>query len=85
MKVTIHPQKVKISINPNNMSINVGSSIAREVLDTYPYEGDYIINPNTEQQILLTKNLRMIDNLVINPIPNNYGLITWNGSFLMIS
>lgn len=85
MKVTIQPQKVKVSINSSNMGINVGSSIAREILDTYPYEGEYIVNPTTETQILLTKNLRMIDNLVINPIPNNYGLVTWNGSFLVIS
>lgn len=85
MKVTIQPQKVKVSINSGNMGINVGSSIAREILDTYPYEGEYIVDPTTETQILLTKNLRMIDNLVINPIPNNYGLVTWNGSFLVIS
>ncbi len=85
MKVTIQPQKVKVSINSSNMGINVGSSIAREILDTYPYEGEYIVDPTTETQILLTKNLRMIDNLVINPIPNNYGLVTWNGSFLVIS
>ncbi len=85
MKVTIQPQKVKVSINSSNMGIKVGSSIAREILDTYPYEGEYIVDPTTETQILLTKNLRMIDNLVINPIPNNYGLVTWNGSFLVIS
>lgn len=85
MKVTIQPQKVKVLINSSNMGINVGSSIAREILDTYPYEGEYIVDPTTETQILLTKNLRMIDNLVINPIPNNYGLVTWNGSFLVIS
>ena len=85
MTVTIQPQKVKVSINSSNMGINVGSSIAREILDTYPYEGEYIVDPTTETQILLTKNLRMIDNLVINPIPNNYGLVTWNGSFLVIS
>ena len=85
MNVTIQPQKVSISINPNNMGINVSSPVAREILDTLPYEGEYIINPNTETQILLTKNLRMINNLVINPIPSNYGLVTWNGSFLVIS
>lgn len=85
MNITIQPQKVNILINPNTMGINVSSPIAREILDTYPYEGEYIINPNTDTQILLTKNLRMINNLVINPIPNNYGLVTWNGSFLVIS
>lgn len=85
ININIRSSKVNTSINSSNMDINVGSSIAREVIDTYPYEGEYIINPNTETQILETKNLRMLKDVVINPIPNNYGLITWNGSFLMIS
>ena len=85
MKVTIQPQKVKISINQKNMDIGINNQIAREVVDLDPYEGEYIVTPTNEEQILLTKNLRMLENVVINKIPENYGLITWNGSFLTIS
>ncbi len=85
MKVTIQPQKVKISINQKNMGIGINNQIAREIVDSDPYEGEYIVTPTNEEQILLTKNLRMLENVVINKIPENYGLITWNGSFLMIS
>lgn len=85
MKVTIQPQKVKISINQKNMGIGINNQIAREVVNLDPYEGEYIVTPTNEEQILLTKNLRMLENVVINKIPENYGLITWNGSFLMIS
>lgn len=85
MKVTIQPQKVKVSINQTNMGIGINNQIAREVVSLDPYEGEYIVTPTNEEQILLTKNLRMLENVVINKIPENYGLITWNGSFLMIS
>lgn len=49
------------------------------------YEGDYVVTPSNEAQILNTNHLRMTQNVTINPIPSNYGLITWNGSKLTIS
>lgn len=50
-----------------------------------PYEGEYEVTPSLETQTLLTENKRMIRNVVINPIPSNYGLITWNGAILTVS
>ena len=50
-----------------------------------PYEGSYEITPTTETQTLLTQGLLSTDNFTINPIPENYGLITWNGSILTVS
>lgn len=85
MKVTIQPQKVKVSINQTNMGVNINNQIAREVISLDPYEGEYVVTPTNEEQTLFTKDLRMLGNVVINKIPENYGLITWNGSFLMIS
>lgn len=57
------------------------------VIEVFPdaYEGQYQITPNAETQVLDTRRLVMIDNVTINPIPSNYGKITWNGSFLTIS
>lgn len=85
MNVTIQPQTVKISIGSKSMGIGIESPIAREIINCDPYIGEYEITPNNELQILPTKNLRMLNNVVINPIPDNYGLITWNGEFLIVS
>lgn len=49
------------------------------------YEGDYEITPAEEAQILETDQLYMQGDITINPIPSNYGLITWNGSTLTVS
>lgn len=49
------------------------------------YGGPYEITPNTETQTLETNELYLLDNITINPIPNNYGLITWNGSTITVS
>lgn len=49
------------------------------------YEGAYEVTPSEETQTLATDSLYMRGDIVINPIPSNYGLITWNGSTLTVS
>ena len=49
------------------------------------YEGPYEITPTAGTQTLATDSLYMRGNITINPIPSNYGLITWNGSTLTVS
>lgn len=49
------------------------------------YEGEYEVTPSEETQTLATDSLYMRGNITINPIPSNYGLITWNGSTLTVS
>jgi hypothetical protein len=49
------------------------------------YEGTYEVTPTAEAQTLATDSLYMRGNITINPIPSNYGLITWNGSTLTVS
>lgn len=49
------------------------------------YQGQYNFTPTQSTQIIECAELTMTQNVTINPIPNNYGLITWNGSFLRVS
>lgn len=50
-----------------------------------PYQGEYVVTPTLETQILHTAGTGMSQDVTINPIPSNYGLITWNGSTLTVS
>ena len=52
---------------------------------TDAFDGPYIVTPNRSTQILNTSGRIMISDVKINPIPSNYGLVTWNGSVLTIS
>lgn len=53
---------------------------------TFPaYTGATEITPSQETQTLNTANKSVYQNIVVNPIPSNYGLITWDGSKLMVS
>lgn len=74
------------------MVANGGNSVAlaienvRNVYTNRPaYTGEYTITPSADRQILSTNGKRMTDDVVIEAIPNNYGLITWNGSVLTVS
>lgn len=49
------------------------------------YDGPYEVTPGPEAQIFQTKDHAMRENLRINPIPNNYGLITYNGGVITVS
>jgi len=49
------------------------------------YDGAYEVTPTEDTQILETHGKIMAHDVQVNPIPNNYGLITWNGSVLTVS
>lgn len=49
------------------------------------YTGPFEVTPSQATQTLYTAETSLDGNIVINPIPSNYGLITWNGSVLTVS
>lgn len=49
------------------------------------YEGAYTVTPSSTEQILETDSFYMAGNITINPVPSNYGLITWDGSTITVS
>lgn len=54
--------------------------------DKYPdYQGETEFTPSEDEQIIPVAGKSVLENIKINPIPNNYGLITWNGAILTVS
>lgn len=49
------------------------------------YTGATTVTPTQSVQVLETEGLVVPANIIINPIPSNYGLITWDGSTLTVS
>ena len=50
-----------------------------------PYDGETTVTPSAETQTLRTGGTVLLSDITINPIPSNYGLITWNGATLTVS
>ena len=49
------------------------------------YTGAYEFTPTRSTQVIEIANKKATADITINPIPKNYGLITWNGSVLTVS
>lgn len=85
LKASFTPQTLTVSFNNTQANISTSSQITRDFVDRDPYTGEYEVTPSQETQTLETENKRMTGNVTINPIPSNYGLITWNGAFITVS
>lgn len=69
----------------DGMSAALSVDTAIQLVDGEHYEGEYTVTPSATEQTLATEGLVMTQNVTITPIPNNYGLITWDGSVLTVS
>ena len=49
------------------------------------YEGYYNVTPGTLPQTLNTRDRLLTQDVIVGAIPQNYGLVTWNGAWLTIS
>lgn len=49
------------------------------------YDGPAEITPTGEEQTLQTAGRHLAQDIIISPIPQNYGLITYNGSVITVS
>lgn len=65
--------------------VRFGASEYIDVVKPPDYEGMYEVTPSAEEQELPTQNRTMLANIIVRPIPQNYGLITWTGSVLTVS
>lgn len=74
---------VSLGVSANTVAIDVKESIV--TVAGQAYEGEYTFVPTQEAQTIEIKNKVALDNITINPIPNNYGLIGWNGSVLTVT
>ena len=48
------------------------------------FHGEYIFTPTDEPQEIETAKKYMAKNIVIEPIPSNYGHIEWDGAILKV-
>ena len=49
------------------------------------YMGATTFTPTQQTQVVYTQGAYMTTNITVEPIPTNYGLISWNGYTLTVS
>ena len=74
---------VEIQENIHAYDIEVAEKIVTSLVPNY--EGEYSFTPTQTEQIVEVGGKKALENIVINPIPSNYGLITYNGTYITVS
>lgn len=88
--------RVRLAIDPASVELPLsvvdgGAAISSEVYppcrykDRDVYDGTVTVTPSSTAQVLATGGHTMATDVTVEPIPSNYGLITWNGSTLTVS
>lgn len=85
MTVAVSNVSVPMTAQASNMGLHMEMGVTCEMHNYPEYVGEYAFTPRAEEQIIPTEGFALLRNISIAPIPNNYGLITWNGSTLMVS
>ena len=67
----------------DTLDASLNATVYIPVVDVY--EGPYEATPTQFTQTLSTEGFTMAQDVIIHPIPSNYGLITYNGSIITVS
>lgn len=72
-----------VTSSTETLGMEIGATYAMSTAD--PFEGSYEYTPSEQLQTIPINDKRATQDIVINPIPNNYGLITYNGTSITVS
>lgn len=82
---TLAEDRYTATIAQDSYSAALGVAVNVNVVTGDHYTGDTTVTPSEETQTLSTQSLFVDSDIIINPIPQNYGLITQIGSMIRIS
>ena len=95
MPEVILPLTVDLDVSDNSLVVSLGvetdtpypMSVDTEIRTVAgeSYQGDYHATPSDVAQVIPTAGLYMREDFTVEPIPSNYGLISWNGAILTVS
>lgn len=68
--------------DPSGIPLKVSAGVP---IYPVPYSGSIDVTPTEEAQTLSTSGYMMTTDITVEPIPSNYGLITWDGTKITVS
>lgn len=81
----IRQQEAGVSVEAPALAVQPAAQIVHDTGDVPVYHGLREVTPSQQEQVLETGGYLLTSNVIVKPIPKNYGLITWNGSYLTVS
>ena len=78
-------QQFGLTVVEANIPIQIGVETPIVASIVPEYDGDYDITPTSTAQVFQTNGKKITHDFIVEPIPSNYGLITWDGSTITVS
>lgn len=73
----------ELSLNiPMDGEVGIITKVVEHDLPTYT--GDTVVTPSDTEQVLATADKVVARNIVVNPIPENYGRLLYSGNTLTV-
>lgn len=85
MSVATYDDTLPMDVTSSEETIGMDIGAEYAMSNTDPFEGSYEYTPSEQTQTIPIEDLRATQDIVINPIPSNYGLITYNGISITVS
>ena len=85
MNVAASTAAVPMTVSAQAASIAPVIGAEYRMVEVQQYDGPLTIIPSGSRQVLETAGMKLADNIVIDPVPQGYGRIEWNGSTLTVS
>lgn len=79
IRLKVSEQKINLKVHEDKITLH--SDLKYE---NSPYQGEYEITPTEETQTVYIKDKKALGNIIVNPIPNNYGKVTRVGAAITI-
>ena len=75
-----------IGVLTGEVSAEQGLSGTLTIAGSIPsYPGPYMVTPGDAEQVIACEGLLMPQDIIIQPVPSNYGRISWDGVTLTVS
>lgn len=85
IKLTVMTDESAVLNIANSESVGLIAEPHIVIDSTEIYDGAYEWTPTQSTQTIEIADKKALNNITINPIPSNYGLVTWDGTSLTVS
>ena len=85
MTVSSSRQTIPVSVSCNEKTVQAAIGASYHMGKDAPYTGPYQFTPSAQRQVIPTARTAVDKDIIIDPIHSNYGLVTYNGSFITVS
>lgn len=85
MEVAVSQVEIPMDVAVSEEEIPMEIGAAYYMSQYEEYDGPTEFTPSGEEQVIRTGERVLMEDITIHPIPQNYGLITYDGSVITVS